>query len=504
MKAQGAIESRLPAAFAGRRRAPARDWWLVGAGLALAALAGHLAGTGDWRAALIAVAAPAFLVLATAAPERTALALLVALPFLFYPATVGSLSLFIALPLFGYTGLTMMLRARRTSGALSRQLPVAAFALLLAFAVAAATLSTDVSRAFSRVLYLLLFGWFAWALASAILSGRLSRVSIARAVVIGSGVAAIAVSAQFLAQFVADKQTVIDWLHSVDPTFAGKRAAGIEVSNWVLDGPDLLRGVFPFMSPASAGQYLMLSFITAVWLRGKRTTKTGLGSALELGLIMLIAAGLLVTFSRQAWVGAAVGLIALGVRRRPGWVLAAVFWALLLAAVVPIPGGHGSFGEYLLSASDTSTTSTATRVDLWRQAVDLIPANALVGVGPGLFDTLSPSPSHPLYYAHNVFLDEAVEVGVGGALALAAMFLLALRGAWKRGAMLAFALIAAYLTANLFDDVLYFPRNLLLLAVAFALIAATPRSAASEGPPSATDRGRARRRGSAAAARAPG
>jgi O-antigen ligase len=323
-------------------------------------------------------------------------------------------------------------------------------------------------------------------------------------VVIGSGVAAIAVSAQFLAQFVADKQTVIDWLHSVDPTFAGKRAAGIEVSNWVLEGPDLLRGVFPFMSPASAGQYLMLSFITAVWLRGKRTAATRIGSALELSLLLVLGVGLLLTFSRQSWVGAAVGLVALGARRRPGWVLAAVFWAVLLAVLVPIPGGHESFGEYLLTASDTGTTSTATRIDLWRQAIDLIPGHALIGVGPGLFDTLSPSPSHPLYYAHNIFLDEAVEVGVGGALALAAMFLLALRGAWKRGAMLAFALIAAYLTANLFDDVLYFPRNLLLLAVAFALIAATPRSAASEGPPTATDRGRARRRGSAAAARAPG
>jgi O-antigen ligase len=500
MKAS-AIASRLPAGFgAGLRRAPARDWWLIGAGLVLAALAGHLAGGGDWRQALLVIGAPAFLLLATAAPERTALALLVALPFLIYPATVGSLSLFLALPLFGYTGLTMMMRARGTSSALSRQLPVGAFALLLTFAIFAATLSDDTSRAFSRVVYLALFGWFAWALATALTSGRMSRVSVARALVIGGAVAAVAVSVQFLAQFGADRQSVIDWLHGVYPTFAGKRAAGIETSNWVLEDLDLLRGVFPFMSPASAGQYLALTFVTAVWLRGKRTAATAIGSALELGLILLLAGGLLLTFSRQAWFGAAVGLVALGARRRPGWVLAAIFGAVLAAALVPIPGGHGSFGEYLLSASDTGTTSTATRVDLWRQAIDLIPSHALIGVGPGLFDTLSPSPSHPIYYAHNVFLDEAVEIGVGGALALAAIFLLALRSAWKRGATLAFALIAAYVTANLFDDVLFFPRNLLLLAVAFALAVRAP----SAESPSATDRARASRRVAAATARPPG
>jgi hypothetical protein len=53
-----------------------------------------------------------------------------------------------------------------------------------------------------------------------------------------------------------------------------------------------------------------------------------------------------------------------------------------------------------------------------------------------------------------------------------ATFLVAMRSALRRRAMLGFAMLAAYVVANLFDDVLYFPRNGILLAAAFALAAA--------------------------------
>jgi len=143
-----------------------------------------------------------------------------------------------------------------------------------------------------------------------------------------------------------------------------------------------------------------------------------------------------------------------------------------LLVVLPAPGGHGTFGDYLLTASDTSNVSSATRLGLLTQAIHLIPGHALIGVGPGMYGTLNPNPANPVYYAHNVWLDETVELGVAGGLALAATFLLAMRSALRRRAMLGFAMLAAYVVANLFDDVLYFPRNGILLAAAFALAAA--------------------------------
>jgi O-antigen ligase len=152
-------------------------------------------------------------------------------------------------------------------------------------------------------------------------------------------------------------------------------------------------------------------------------------------------------------------------------IVALLFVAL---AVLPVPGGHSTFGDYLLTASDTTNVSSATRLGLLTQAIHLIPGHAVIGVGPGMYGTLNPNPANPVYYAHNVWLDEAVELGIAGGVALAATFLLAMRSALRRRAMLGFALLAAYVVANLFDDVLYFPRNGILLAAAFALATADP------------------------------
>jgi O-antigen ligase len=159
---------------------------------------------------------------------------------------------------------------------------------------------------------------------------------------------------------------------------------------------------------------------------------------------------------------------------------------LLIAVVVllvPIPGTGDSFGGYLSSAGDTSTASTQTRLDLWKQAIDLIPAHAVIGAGPGLIGSLAPGTNTRPFYAHNVFLDAAVELGIVGATALIALLVLGMRAARRRGSELAFALLAAFVVAGLFDDVLYLPRNGLILAVAFALIVGPKQSRKRPGAP---------------------
>ncbi len=449
-------------------------------GVAIAAFGGYLAGNGYWTLAGAVVFTPVFMIIAAAAPERTALGLIVALPFMFYPATVGGFSLFLAIPTFGFTGLMLMTRQRSSLHGMRGVFPVATFAVVVAIGIYTSAASVDLATSFSRLLYLFLFGWFAWSLGTALFAGRLSREQVARAVVWSGAIAALAVLIQFLVQFGEGKESVIDWLRSVQATFAGERAANISTINWVVNDFGLLRGIFPFMSPPMAGQYLMLCLVSAFWLRRERRDPTPAGSALQLALIVLITAALLVTFSRQAWIGALVGVIALGIKRRPVWMFAVIAEMFLIFTVVPIPGGHGSFGDYLLTASDTSTTSSGTRVALWSQAIDLLPNHLLLGVGPGLYGTLNPDPANPVYYAHNVFLDELVELGALGGLAFIAVFALGLRSAFKRSATLAFAMLTAYVVANLFDDVLFTPRNGLLLAVAFALIVGGPEKRESD------------------------
>jgi O-antigen ligase len=473
----GALTQRAPRRLPRRRRVRLPGgmggWWALPAGLGLAVAAGVIAGGGEWTLAIAAVLAPVFLVVATAAPERTALGLIVLLPFSIYPASAGGFSLFLALPTFGFVSIVLLTRQHGSLRVLRRDLPAVAFGVLLTAAIVAAVASSETITGLSRVLYLILFGLFAFALATTLASGRLSRETVAKAVLVSGGLAGAAIVIQFLAQFGAGQGSVVDWLFNVRSLFGGEHAAEVRKSNWTVSDLDVVRGVFPFMSPPSAGQFMMLSLLAGVWLRRDRRAATPAGSALELGLLLIIVAALLFTFSRQAWLGAAIGLVALGLGRRPVLMLGTALLVTLVIAFVPIPGTGGSFGNYLATAGDTSSESTETRLDLWDQAIDLIPEHAVIGAGPGLIGELAPGTNDRPFYAHNIFLDGAVELGIAGAAALIAIIVVGLRAARRRASPLAFSMLFAFMVAGLFDDVLYLPRNGLLLAVAFALIAGT-------------------------------
>lgn len=446
-----------------------------------AVAAGREVAAGHGLLVAAGAAAVAFTVWTLARPQHAALGVVAVLPFLVYPASTGGLSLFAGVPLVALVSAALLLAQRGAWRRLRWRLSVPAFAVLLTFAGVAAAHSTALSTAGSRIVYLLLFGLFAWSLAAAVTGGMIGARALAVAVVIGAGAAAIALIVQVVAQFGAGQHAVINWLAGEFRLFAGQRAAAVaqENRNWVVGSLNVVRGIFPFMAAPSAGQYEMLGLVAAVWLW--RTRPVVLAPAARGALLLavaLIAAGLLMTLSRQSWVGALAGIAALGLRRDPLRPVAIVALLFLLLAVIPVPGGHSTFGDYLLTAGDTSSVSSGTRLGLLTQAIHLIPAHALVGVGPGLYGTLNPDPANPVYYAHNVWLDETVELGVGGGVALVAVFVLAMRSAFRRGATLGFALLAAYVVANLFDDVLYFPRNGILLAVAFALAAAGDRTRA--------------------------
>ena len=416
--------------------------------------------------------------LPTGTSERLALALLIVLPFLFYPADVHGHSIFLGLPFALAIAAALLWQSRRWLLGSARTPLLIVFGFLLALATLAALLSTDVATALSRDLYLFTFGAFALGIGASLAQRRLTSEQLAWAVVAGGVLGAAAILLQFGAQYAFGKNETFDWLRDVQSAFAGKRAAQISTTNWIIEGNGTLRGIFPFMSPPSAGQYMMLSLLPAAWLWSRRR-----GPAPEWlapAALALIVAALVTTYSRQSWIGALTGLGVIVLMRRD-WRLAIPIAAILIAFVLPLPAsGHGSSAGYGVSAGNTSTESSATRLELWRQAFDLIPHHALIGVGPGLYGTLNPDPANQIYYAHNFLLDGAVELGIGGALALVALFGLAIVAGWRRSAALAVAMLTAYFVANMFDDVFYFPRNGLLLAVAFALIGG---AAVSDAPP---------------------
>jgi O-antigen ligase len=447
----------LPVAHT-RLRAPLR-----GAGvLAVAVAAGYGAGSGHAPAAIALVLALSTGILVLLWPERAALGLLAVLPFCVYPAAVGGFSVFAALPvaLAAGGGLALL---RRPGGPVA--LPVAPFAALLTLAIVSTLHSEDVTTGASRILYLTAFGVFAWAVARALRSGLITPVAVARALAAGAALAAVALLGQFLYGMVAGRDAVTLWLADMYAMFGGRRSDATQTPNWWIPSLSMTRAIFPFMAAPSAGVAMMMGLLATVWLRGARVRGVWITVAL-----VLITAALLATFSRQAWIGALAGLLVLGARRGRRGVLVLLGLLAVVLLFVGVPGHDATFASYLASSADTSTTSTGTRLGLWQQALQFIGARPLSGIGPGQYASLNPDPgAHPIFYAHNVVLDVAVELGVLGAAAFVALFGTAITGAWQRRADLAAAMLVAYLVAGLFDDVLYFPRNGFVLAAAFGL-----------------------------------
>lgn len=458
-----------------RRRTSGMFLGLATASSVAAVVAGREAATGRGAPVAAVAAAGAFLVWTLARPEHATLGVLAILPFLVYPASAGGLSLFAGVPLVVLVSVALLLGQGGSWQRLRRRLPFPAFAALFTFALAAGAHSTSISTAASRLTYLALFALFAWAVAASITAGSLRTRAVATAIVVGAAAASVALIVQVVIQFAVGQHAVISWLTGQFNLLAGQRAAAIaqETKNWTVGSLNMVRGIFPFMAAPSAGQYTMLGLVAAIWLWRTRPREISPAARTALVLAMVvITAGLLMTLSRQSWVGALAGIGALGLRRSPLRPIIVVALLFLFLAVTPIPGGHSTFGDYLLTAGDTTSVSSATRLGLLTQAIHLIPGHWLIGVGPGLYGTLNPDPANPVYYAHNVWLDETVELGVGGGLALVAVFVLAMRSALRRQASLGFSMLAAFVVANLFDDVFYFPRNGILLAAAFAVAAA--------------------------------
>ncbi len=177
---------------------------------------------------------------------------------------LAGFSLFLAIPLFGFASVILLLRERGATARVAKSLPARSFALLCAIALVTSGLSSDPATAFSRTAYIILFGLFTAALASGLASKRITAESLVRAVVLSGVIAGSAVIIQFVAQFALGRGSVLDWMHSILTLFGGENAGS---RNWEIVDPDVLRGIVPFMTPPSAGQYLMLCLVAAVWLR---------------------------------------------------------------------------------------------------------------------------------------------------------------------------------------------------------------------------------------------
>ena len=130
--------------------------------------------------------------------------------------------------------------------------------------------------------------------------------------------------------------------------------------------------------------------------------------------------------------------------------------AVAVALVVPAQTAGRALS--IFTGKDESGDS-ATRFQLWGQAIDYLPGNPwrfVTGIGTGSFAALSPDEDYP----HNMVLEVLLEQGLAGFLALMIFLVVALRKSWRLGRLpdddgtigsLVFALVVFAVVAAMFS-----------------------------------------------------
>lgn len=267
-----------------------------------------------------------------------------------------------------------------------------------------------------------------------------------------------------------------------------------------------VRAYGTFQQPNPFGGYLGLLAPVALSLAGWATWRVAtvwrgagrwavlVGASALATIALLIYAGLIASWSRGAWMGAAAALavLVLAYGRR-----AALAGGLIVVALVLLAGGRGgalvtalvdrlTASESYVAFTDPRTVeitdanfATVQRLAQWQAAWGMFSDHPWLGVGIGNYAAAYPAYTLPRWYlalghAHNYYLNAAAETGLVGLVAYlllgAAAFLWAVR--WiRRGAGWPRALAIGVLGAlthlgvhNLVDN-LYVQHMILILAL---------------------------------------
>lgn len=310
---------------------------------------------------------------------------------------------------------------------------------------------------------------------------REARILWIKALVLGGGLVALVSLALFFTQFVFGLDPVLMWIGSTLPFFLGQN-----LSQNVLQYPSLLvnisgetwlraTGFFPDPHIASfffgMVGFLSLGLFFTTW------------SKRWLSIIGLLILADLLTFSRGGYLGLLGGGLSFLLF---GWkyfsqhvkkgIGGAIFLGLLLSLTV---------GQPILSRFGSSFTladaSSAERVILWQEAWQHILSQPFLGTGLGnyivearpLLDTGAP------FYAHNLYLDIAVELGLLGLLFFLLPILIGYSNILENMRMSSnsrflrlglLSVLTLYLTHSLFETALFSVHILPLLLLTISLV----------------------------------
>jgi O-antigen ligase len=185
---------------------------------------------------------------------------------------------------------------------------------------------------------------------------------------------------------------------------------------------EILRTTGTFSHPAWLGLFLSVTIPLTLytWATARRYSL----ALLALGFVVIEVLGVFSTYSRMAYIGAALGIALFMVRRRFGPLLLglAATGAVVLFPVLPEDFQVRARSILDYDESSSSLTRIGQQIAGWR----LILAHPLFGVGPGNFEDEviqyrsgigAPFRVEPIG-AHNLYVEVAAELGLVGLLLL--------------------------------------------------------------------------------------
>ncbi len=296
----------------------------------------------------------------------------------------------------------------------------------------------------------------------AIIPSRVSRYQVISAALWGGAAAAFLGLVFFTAQFFVGAGPVFHFLvDSIFPLILGERLSTLVAAYPSLlvniGGETWLRLTAFFPDPHGAayffGMLSCLAFGTYFTTKEKKF--------LFVGTLLFLAD--LLTFSRGGYVGlgAAATVFYLFLLKKNRWLSP---WTVFLVGLLPLGVLLGlPIIERFISTFSLSDASSIDRITLWWQALETWLLFPWFGLGIGQYaNWLYPEVGQTIpYYAHNLYLDLAVETGLLGLvsfLALGASSLLRAVRNVQQGSLFFWGVIAAwmlYLAHSLFETALF-------------------------------------------------
>ena len=263
-------------------------------------------------------------------------------------------------------------------------------------------------------------------------------------------------------------------------------------AEWISGSPSLDFRIAGGLSVYMTYAGLLLVFVPLLGARGISGGARG-ARAFDVAVALAGALAMALTLTRGAYLGLAVGVVAVLLAGRPRFALLAPFAIALFFVLMPLP-----VRDRLASATNPRDVTLNDRVAMWRAGRGMVADHPLFGVGPGRVKPLyaqyrvsgwiTPDPGH----LHDNLVMIAAETGIPSALAylafVGAFFAGALRivrarprGDPARGIALgAIGAMAALFAAGMFEynfgDVEVLMATLVVATLPFA--AARPRASA--------------------------